>query len=233
MDNKKTVFSKKTKLAELMTADRRLLQLLPRFGIGLGFGDRNVDQVCQANHVGTDLFLMICKICSDETFKPGKDALRHIDMNDLLSYLKASHRHYLDERFPHIEEHLQHIIDACGPKYGPMLSHFYGEYKQEVMRHIQYYEEEVVFPYIEALTRGQHNGAYKIDEFEHNHTNIQDVLDDMMNILLKYLPGGILPKERIEISLDIMELSDDLSRHSLIEERILIPCVELLENSLS
>ena len=60
----------------------------------------------------------------------------------------------------------------------------------------------------------------------------EDVLDDMMNILLKYLPGDILPKERIEISYDIMELSDDLNRHSLIEERILIPCVESLENAL-
>ena len=100
------------------------------------------------------------------------------------------------------------------------------------MRHIQYYEEEVVFPYIEALIHGRRNDSYKIDEFEHNHTNIQDVLDDMMNILLKYLPGDILPKERIEISLDIMELSDDLNRHSLIEDRILIPYVELLENAL-
>jgi regulator of cell morphogenesis and NO signaling len=99
------------------------------------------------------------------------------------------------------------------------------------MRHIQYYEEEVVFPYIEALLKGQRTDSYKITEFEHNHTNIQDVLDDMMNILLKYLPGDILPKERIEISLDIMELSDDLSRHSLIEERILVPYVESIENS--
>ncbi len=232
MSKKKTPYSKDAKFAELMTQDRRLLQLLPRFGIGLGFGDRNVDQVCQTNHVSTELFLMICEMYSDGDFKPEKEELQRIDMNDLLPYLKASHRYYLDERFPHIEEHLQRIIDACGKKYGPMLGHFYDEYKQEVMRHIQYYEEEVVFPYIEALLNGQRNDSYNIDEFEHNHTNIQDVLDDMMNILLKYLPGDILPKERIEISLDIMELSDDLNRHSLVEDRILIPCVELLENAL-
>ena len=231
MSKKKTPFSKDSKFAELMTDDRRLLQLLPRFGIGLGFGDHSVDQVCWMNLVNTDLFLMICEIYSDSGFKPGKHELQHVDMGDLLSYLKASHQYYLDERFPHIEEHLQRIIDACGQKYGPMLSHFYGEYKQEVMRHIKYYEEEVVFPYIEALLNGQRTDSYKIDEFEHNHTNIQDVLDDMMNILLKYLPGDILPKERIEISYDIMELSDDLNRHSLIEERVLIPCVESLEKA--
>ena len=232
MYKKKTPFSKDTKFAELMTDDRRLLQLLPRFGIGLGFGNHSVEQVCQMNQVNTDLFLMICEIYSDSSFKPEKHELQHIDMGNLLSYLKASHLYYLDERFPHIEEHLQHIIDACGQKYGPMLSHFYDEYKQEVMRHIKYYEEEVVFPYVETLLDGRSTDSYKIDEFEHNHTNIQDTLDDMMNILLKYLPGDILPKERIEISHDIIELSDDLNRHSLIEERILIPCVESLENAM-
>lgn len=231
MSKKKTPFSKDSKFAELMTDDRRLLQLLPRFGIGLGFGDRNVEQVCQMNHVSTELFLLICEIYSDSSFKPSYSELQQIDMGDLLSYLKASHQYYLGERFPHIEEHLQHIIEACGQKYGPMLSHFYDEYKQEVMRHIQFYEEEVVFHYIEALLNGQRTDSYKINEFEHNHTNIQDTLDDMMNILLKYLPGDILPKERIEISYDIMELSDDLNRHSLIEERILVPSVESLERA--
>ena len=230
MPKNKIPFSKNTKLAELMTEDRRLLQLLPRFGIGLGFGDRSVEQVCQMNQVDTPLFLMICEIYSNGGFRPRKEELQKIDLGNLLSYLKASHRYYLDERFPHIEEHLHNIIEACGQKFGPMLNHFYDEYKQEVMRHIQYYEEEVVFPYIEALLHGQRTDSYKIDEFEHNHTNIQDTLDDMMNILLKYLPGDILPKERIEISHDIMELSDDLNRHSLIEERILIPYVESLEN---
>jgi regulator of cell morphogenesis and NO signaling len=215
-----------------LAEDRRLLQLLPRFGIDLGFGDRSIEEVCRLNGVNSELFLIVCNIYSDNDYKPNPTELHHIDMRGLLPYLKASHRYYLDERFPHLEEHFQRIIEACGPKYGPMLSHFYDEYKREVMRHIQYYEEEVVFPYIEELSSGNKSNSYKINEFRHNHTNIQDTLDDMMNILLKYLPGDILPKERIEISLDIMELSDDLNRHSRIEDHLLIPYVESLENAL-
>ena len=90
---KKNVFSKDTKFAELMTEDRRLLQLLPRFGIGLGFGDRSVDQVCRMNQVNADLFLLICEIYSDGGFRPAKHELQLIDMSDLLSYLKASHQY--------------------------------------------------------------------------------------------------------------------------------------------
>ena len=72
----------------------RLLQLLPRFGIGLGFGDRNVEQVCQMNHVSTELFLLICEIYSDSSFKPSYSELQQIDMGDLLSYLKAGRRDF-------------------------------------------------------------------------------------------------------------------------------------------
>ena len=229
---KQNLLTGKAKLAELLADNHRLLQLLPRFGIGLGFGDRSIEEVCRLNGVSHELFLIICHVYADNDFRPSQADLQRIDMSGLLPFLKASHQYYLDERFPHIEEHLQRIIEACGPQYGPMLRHFYDDYKQEVMRHIQYYEEVVVFHYIEALRQGEKSNGYHINEFRHNHTNIQDVLEDMMNILLKYLPGDILPKERIEISLDIMELSADLSFHSRIEDYVLIPYVENLESSL-
>ena len=113
MPKKKKPFSKDTKLAELLTDDRRLLQLLPRFGIGLGFGDRNVNQVCQMNHADPELFLMVCEIYSDSSFRPSQEELQHIDMGNLLSYLKASHQYYLDERFPHIEQSILSSPPAC------------------------------------------------------------------------------------------------------------------------
>ena len=97
-------------------------------------------------------------------------------------------------------------------------------------RHFKY-EEEEVFPYIEALRKGQTSTNFSIEQFRNNHSNIEDTLEDMMNILIKYLPGDILPKERVEISADIIELSSDLISHSLIEDQILIPYVETLEKA--
>ena len=207
----------------------KLLSLLPRFGIRLGFGDHNVVEVCQSNNVDTQLFLLICEIYADENVFALSHDFENADMDGLLHYLLTSHRYYLDERFPHIEEHLNHIIEAAGIKYGNMLRHFYTEYKQEVEKHFKY-EEDVVFPYIEALRRGQSTPYYSIEQFRHNHSNIEDTLEDMMNILIKYLPGDILPNERIEISTDIIELSADLISHSHVEDQILIPFVETIEN---
>ena len=228
--NEPSKFSERTKLYELIADNPKLLPLLSRFGIQLGFGDRSVAEVCQQNHVSTRLFLAVCSFHFDPEVNLRVEAPDDADLTSLLSYLSASHRSYLDERFPHIEEHLSRIIEAAGPKYGNMLSHFYNEYKHEMVKHFKY-EEEVVFPYIEALRKGKDHGSYSIDQFRHNHSNIEDVLEDMTNILIKYLPGDILPTERICIATDIMEVSADLTSHSLIEEHILIPYVESLENA--
>lgn len=225
------LFSPSTKLYDLVSSNPKLLLLLSRFGIELGFGEQSVEEACKHNGVSTDLFLLVCNVYSDPTCTPQQTDFEAIEMDGLLPYLLASHHYYMEVRFPHLEEHLNHIIEAAQPKYDKLLKHFYEEYKEEVNRHFKY-EEEVVFPYIESLYKGVRNKKFHIEEFKHNHSNIEDVLEDMMNILIKYLPAHILPTERIEISYDIMELSSDLFSHSLIEDRILIPYVESLENAL-
>ena len=227
--NKTPSFSEKSKLYELIADNPKLLPLLSRFGIQLGFGDRSVDEVCRQNHVSTRLFLQVCSLHFDHDMPPRIEAPDDSDLTSLLSYLSASHRAYLEEHFPHIEMHLNRIIEAAGPKYGNMLDHFYNEYKREMVKHFKY-EDEVVFPYITALRQGK-GTDYSIDQFRHNHSNIEDALEYMTNILIKYLPGDILPSERICIATDIMELSADLTAHSRIEEHILIPFVESLENA--
>ena len=227
--NKQPSFTEKSKLYELIAANPKLLQLLPRFGLGLGFGDRSIEDVCRQNGVSARLFLTVCSLHADPDTAVRTTAPNDEDLTSLLSYLNASHRAYLDEHFPHIEMHLNRIIEAAGPKYGNMLEHFYNEYKREMVKHFRY-EEEIVFPYIEALRTGKATD-YSIDQFRHNHSNIEDALEDMTNILIKYLPGDILPSERICIATDIMELSADLCAHSLIEEHILVPFVEHLENA--
>ena len=51
-------------LAELISDDFKLLQVLSRFGIALGFGDKCVGQVCKENNVDTYTFLAVCNfIC--------------------------------------------------------------------------------------------------------------------------------------------------------------------------
>ena len=215
-------------MADLVLGNSKLLLMFPRFGMNLGFGDHSIAEVCAMNNVSAPFFLMICNVYCNNDYTPSLEDIASVDLKALINYLLESHKYYLHERLPHIEEHLDHIINACIPKYGNMLRRFFQEYKNEVVDHF-IYEEKNVFPYMEQLANQGVKTDYKIKVFHENHTNIEDKLSDLMNILVKYLPADVFPKERIEIALDINELSADLMSHALIEERVLIPFVESLE----
>ena len=224
----KNIFSENMKMADLVLGNSKLLLMFPRFGMNLGFGDHSIAEVCAMNNVSTPFFLMICNVYCNNDYTPSPEDIESVDLKALINYLLESHKYYLNERLPHIEEHLDHIINACNPKYGNMLRRFFDEYKNEVVDHF-IYEEKNVFPYLQQLVNQDVKTDYKIKVFHENHTNIEDKLSDLMNILVKYLPADVFPKERIEIALDINGLSADLMSHALIEERVLIPFVKTLE----
>lgn len=228
MNYTNSFFTENTKMAELVISNPKLMLTLSRFGIDLGFGDQNVKEVCEKANVSPSFFLLICNLYSNPEFIPTKDDIKSVDANAILSYLSESHKYYLKERLPHIESHLKRIVEACPARFGNTINRFFNEYKDEVESHFKY-EEEIVFPYIKSLCNNALNPNFSIREFESNHSNIEDKLNDLMNILIKYLPANIFPKERIEISLDIMEVTSDLNCHTLVEERVLVPFVEMME----
>ena len=222
------ILSENTKMAELVISNPKLLLTLSRFGIELGFGDNSVKEVCKKSNISPSFFLLVCNLYLYPDFIPSRDDIKMVDVSTLLSYLSESHKYYVEERLPHIEFHLKRIIDACPDKFGNTINRFFSEYKDEVSNHFKY-EENVVFPYINSLYNKSQKPEFTISEFKSNHSNIEDKLNDLMNILIKYLPSNIFPKERVEISIDIMEITSDLNCHTLVEERILVPLVEMME----
>ncbi len=228
MNYYKDTFSENSKMAEVVISNPKLLLTLSRFGIELGFGDHSVKEVCDKAKVSPSFFLLICNLYSNSDFIPSQDDIRSVDAYTILSYLSESHKYYLEERLPHIELHLRRIVEDCPAKFCNTINRFFNEYKDEVESHFKY-EEDVVFPYIKSLCNKTLSPDFSISEFKSNHSNIEDKLNDLMNILIKYLPANVFPKERIEISLDIMEVTSDLRSHTLVEERILVPFVEMME----
>jgi regulator of cell morphogenesis and NO signaling len=224
----KGYFTKKIKLADIISANYYLIFMLPRFGIPLGFGDKSVLTVCRQNKIPPDFFLLVCNVYTFDNYIPDNHAITSTNMDMLIPYLLNSHKYYLKERLPHIAKHLHLIAEKAGEKYKSMLNNFFNEYKKEVSEHFDY-EEKTVFPYIESLKKSKMKKSYKIKDFEKAHSNIEDKLNDLMQIVFKYLPGNTAQNESIEIVFDIMQLSSDLNKHALIEEKILIPYVESLE----
>ena len=224
-------FSQNMKLADLIAVNHELILLLPRFGIELGFGEKTVQQICDLYHVPVDFMLTVCNVYTFEDYSPDIEMLAGKDMSMLVPYLLASHRYYTHERLPHIETHLHHIADRTVPKYGSILKQFYADFRKEISLHFEY-EEQYCFPRLQRLQQGlrdEGNGVGTCDV--ESHGDLVDKLNDLTQIVYKYLPGNAMPEETMELVFDILQLSVDIQRHALIEDKILTPYMEWLERS--
>jgi len=219
------------KLADLISVNHELILLLPRFGIELGFGEKSVQEVCNTYHVPVDFMLTVCNVYTFDNFVPDIEMLAASNMSMLVPYLLASHKYYTGERLPHIEVHLHHIADRTQPKYGAILKQFYADFRKEISLHFEY-EEQHCFPRLEQLQKGI--GEEKLSLYPYDveaHSDLVDKLNDLTQIVYKYLPGNAMPEETMELVFDILQLAVDIQRHALIEDKILVPYMEWLERS--
>ena len=225
---KSRLFSSESRLSDLITAHPSLLTLPSRLGIALGFGDRSIADVCESSGVDTTFFLLICNVYTFNNYVPSTATILGTDMTGLVPYLERSHKYYVDKRLPHIECHLDAIAQQLGGRIGHVFINFFKQYKSEVEAHFQH-EEHDVFPHIRALMDGKKDVTYGIDEFLHTHSDIEGKLDDLLNILFKYLPPQVDDDNVLDVVYDILRLSEDLKKHTLIEEKIMVPLVKHLE----
>jgi regulator of cell morphogenesis and NO signaling len=226
------LFSGKQKLSDLIHANYKLLLALPRFNIKLGFEDKTVNEVCEQYGISPHLFLMVCNVCTFAAYTPGKKEAKQLEIDGLILYLTRSHQDYRVNRIPVIKEQLNTLASCYNAKEGKSLKQFFDGYTTEVINHL-HYEESTVFPYIYNLQRGIRSGQYNIKQFEKNHSNIEDKLHDLKNIIIKYLPDQGEAELRNSILFNLFWLEEDLNKHTLLEERILIPFVQQLEERLT
>lgn len=213
-------------MADIILANYKILTLLPRFDIRLGFGESTLAQTCERFGVNQDFFLLVCNIYTYDEYLPSVHEIADLDIFSIIDYLKKSHDYYVNKRIGVIEQRINQIAAQHGKNYR-IIDKFFGEYKQEILNHFKY-EETIVFPNIIDT----HNGMsvnFRIDQYESNHYNIDDKLSDLKNILIKYLAEDYLTEERNAILLDIFMFEEDLKQHTLIEDRILIPYVRKYE----
>lgn len=231
IDSKIPVVSARKKMADLLTERNNLISLLPRLGVSLGFGEKTVAQVCADDKISLPLFLLISNVYTVDDYLPSIEELRQCPIEEIVVYLTNSHKEYLEYKFPHIEDHLKEVVADWSEKYKRLITNFFFDYKNEVVDHFKY-EEEVVFPFVKELfqKKSPKKNRPRRSAFDKQHTNIEDKLRDFTNLLIKYIPADVSQRERIDMLEDICSLSDDIEKHALIEEKILFPYINLLED---
>ncbi len=235
---KDIIISGKMKMADIITHDKRALVLMSRFGIELGIGNHTVKDICSKKGIDTDFFLLMVNIFLNPNYFPDKK-LKNLDVDMLLLYLENSHKYYLEEKIPYLENLLEEFKNTVNHPATGQLDKFFRQYIEEVKDHLAY-EDHTAFPYVAALSEQIKKKQidlsvidYNIGVFEERHDNIEEKLSDLKSLLIKYFPPSNDRYIRIRLLNELMDFEEDLINHARIEDKVLIPIVEQLEQKIS
>ena len=224
--NNDTPYSPSDKLRSLIRDNSLLLMVMSRFGISLGFGNKNVNDICEQNKVDTATFLTVANFISKK-----ECSYKQVSLASLIHYLKRAHNYFLDFNLPTIRRRLIEAIDCSGTdEVALLILKFYDEYVIEVRRHMEY-ENETVFGYVEDLLQGRYQADYNIRMFADKHNDIAPKLEELKDIIIRYYPQ----KENDMLNsvlFDIINCEQDLTSHCLVEDHLFVPAVELMEEEL-
>lgn len=220
------------KLADLIDLDHNLLSVLSRMGVGLGFGEHTIDEACRLHGVNTWSFILVCDIYHFGDVRPSADGMALADVRDIVRYLHNSHVDYTTTSLKNLSRSLSAMMDSFDDKTRSTIERFFGEYEREVQNHFEY-EERTVIPYVESVLAGSPEGGYSMETFRQNHSNIDEKLGDLKNLVMKYLPDTGDQSLRYDVLHQIYHLENDLAKHTSVEENVLIPMVKRLEDDMS
>jgi regulator of cell morphogenesis and NO signaling len=235
--------TKDMKMADVIHFNYSLLPVITRFNINLGFGEKTVEEVCKTFGVNLDFFIEITNSFVDEEYIPQKD-LGTFPVRLIVDYLKKTHDYYMDEKIPELESMIQEMVTKSGAdnEKSKLVKNFFKEYRDELQNHIDR-EEMKVQPYVLEIENAYEKGKldaslrkkiqeYSIDDFADEHDNVEEKLFDLKNIIIKYLPPCPDTALCNRLLMELYRLEKDLNAHAELEDKVLIPKIAAMENSL-
>ncbi len=219
-------------MCDLICDEPALLQMMCRFGIPLGVGDKTVGEVCQENEVDPVTFLAVANY-----IKQGRDTVEYfvdkVSVKALITYLSQAHAFFLNFQLPNIRRKLLEAVDCSREnEVAYLILRFYDEYMAEVRRHMQH-ENNRIFTYVNRLLQGELTADYQIGEFARSHVGIDAKLQELKNIVIKYYTRNEGREMLAEVLFDIFNCEADLRTHCAVEDDLFVPAVQRLERELA
>ncbi len=211
-------------MADIIEDNYSLLQVLSRFGMSLGFGDKSVEEVCNMHHVDATTFLAIVNFvhCG---YTQVTEEIANLSVPALLDYLRQSHIYFLDYIFPRIHSDLHSALseDSKNP-INHLINKQFDNYISTVEKHMRY-EDRTLFPYVEKLLDGEIDSTFELQTFSRHHHSIDDELRELKQILIKYSPEDTNRNKLNAVLYQIYDCEKDLDAHCKAEDYIFVPAV--------
>ncbi len=215
-------YTENDSMSKLISENYSSLLVLNRFGIYLGFGDKTIKQVCKEYSVDTNTFLAIINLLVFDYV----ENVSNVSLKEVMNYLHNSHAYFIDYRLPSIREKLVAVLDPKQKELNRAVIGYFDEYVSEVSGHMMY-EEDVVFPYVCSMLKGEKKHKQSIQSKQHDL--VEAKLTEFKSILIKYYPAKS-SNELNTVLFDIFSCEQDLASHNAIEDHLFTPAVAALSD---
>ncbi len=199
--------------AKHASTDNQVLQLIHRFGVPLGVGDKTIAKVCEETGIDTTTLLTVVNFAINREY----NNTQTIHIPTLRQYLENAHTYFMDFQLPRIRQMLLEAINLAGTdnKVPLLIIRFYDEYVEEIRAHIQH-EKDCAFEH--HPTDDQHVAAKAIE---------------LKNLIIKYYPHTdkittqTNEQERLLYAVlhDLYHFENELALHCAIEDEIMLPAI--------
>ena len=162
-------------MSDVIASQPSLLQMISRFGIQLGVGERTVREVCEASKVDTNTFLAVANIMKEGP-SVAQFYVDKIHMPTLMRHLRSAHDFFLDFQLLHIRRKLLDAIDCSRQnEVAFLILKFFDEYMNEVRKHMEH-ENRQIFGYVDRLISGENITEFRIQQYSKSHDGMDNKL---------------------------------------------------------
>lgn len=198
--------------AKYASSDNQVLQLIHRFGIPLGVGDKSIEQVCQQTNIDCHTLLAVVNFAISKEYHPTGE----IDIRTLRQYLENAHNYFMHFQLPRIRQMLLEAINLAGAdnKIPLLIIRFYDEYVEEIRTHIQ------------------HENEFQFQHHPTDDLHVAAKASELKNLIIKYYPYNqkntqTQEQERLLYAVlhDLHHFENELALHCAIEDEIMLPAI--------
>ncbi|MEZ4938792.1 MAG: hypothetical protein R2799_14480 [Crocinitomicaceae bacterium] len=210
------------------------------------YQDRMMDFIKQRNEL-SDSNKQVVEIIEkgfEEFISTGKmpiQLLESCNLEELLNYVVASHRFYIEKKLPEISQLIHSLCRAFGSTHPStlILNHFFHQYYKAFKSHLDL-EDEQIIPYVQTLVDIE-NGAfekltllklcdrYLLSTFHEQHSDTETDIRIVRRAIQEFpVPENAESQYRLLIS-HLENFEKDLHFHSELEEQVMIPKALSLE----
>lgn len=214
-------------MVTLIAENYQLIQVMSRFGIKVGFGDKTVEEVCVQNNVDCSTFLAVVNFVA-HCIPLSQIPIEKISIPSILQYLRQSHIYFLEYCFPEIRRKLLDGIRFRTTDISFLILKFFDEYSHEVRTHMEY-EEHHVFDYVMHLLDGNQTADFKISTYSDHHEEVASKLKELKTLIIRYCPEDADANLLNSALYDIYRCEDELKNHCMVEDHLFAPAIIHLE----